>query len=169
MSLVLVLNQDFTPVTVCSVQRAFTLVFLNKADLVSEINEKCLRSINKTFPFPSIIKVKYYVNIPYKGVVMSRHNIFKRDGGKCQYCGTSKDLTLDHLIPRSKGGKSTWTNLVTACKKCNSRKSDYTLEKVGMTLKKLPVKPSYITFLRMHKANHREDWSPYLNPKKASA
>lgn len=169
MNTVLVLNQDFTPLTVCSVQRAFMLVFLNKADLVTEIQNKQLRSITHTFPFPSIIKIKYYVNIPYKGVVMSRHNIFKRDGGKCQYCGTNKELTLDHVIPRSKGGKSTWTNLVTACKKCNSRKSDFSLEKVGMKLVKAPVKPSYLNFLKMYTGSLREDWTPYLNPKKASA
>lgn len=170
MNTVLVLNQDYTPLTVCSVQRAFMLIFLSKADLVTEVKEKRLRSINQSFPFPSVIKVRYYVNIPYKGVVMSRHNIFKRDGGKCQYCGTHKELTIDHIVPRSKGGKSTWTNLVTACKRCNSRKSDYTLDKVGMKLLKAPVKPSYVTFLRMmHNGNCREDWSPYLNPKRASA
>ncbi len=169
MNTVLVLNQDYTPLTVCSVQRAFMLLFLKKADLISDIKEKRLRSISHSFPFPSVIKVKYYVSIPYKGVVMSRHNIFKRDGGKCQYCGTSKELTIDHVVPRSKGGKSTWTNLVTACKKCNSRKSDFPLEKVGMKLSKAPVKPSYLTFLRMNNGAFRDDWTPYLNPKKASA
>ncbi len=169
MNSVLVLNQDYSPLTVCSVQRAFMLIFLNKADIITEVEEKKLRSISKSFPFPSIIKVRHYINIPYKGVVMSRHNIFKRDGGKCQYCGTNRDLTIDHVIPRSKGGKSTWTNLVTACKKCNSKKSDYPLDKVGMKLVKAPVKPSYVTFLRMNTGMDREDWTPYLNPKKASA
>lgn len=169
MNTVLLLNQDYTPLTVCSVQRAFMLIYLKKADLVTEIQEKQLRSVTQTFPFPSVIKVKYYINIPYKGVVMSRHNIFKRDGGKCQYCGTSKELTIDHVVPRSKGGKSTWTNLVTACKKCNSRKSDFALEKVGMKLIKAPIKPSYITFLRMNNGAYRDDWAPYLNPKRFSA
>ncbi len=169
MNTVLVLNQDYSPLTICSVQRAFMLVFLNKADLISEIEEKQLRSISKSFPFPSVIKVRSYKNIPYKGVVMSRHNIFKRDGGLCQYCGTNRDLTLDHVVPRSKGGKSTWTNLVTACKKCNSKKSDFSLEKVGMKLFKAPVKPSYVTFLKMNTGAYREDWAPFLNPKKVSA
>lgn len=169
MNTVLVLNQDYTPLTVCSVQRAFMLIFLKKADLITEVSERKLRSISKSFPFPSIIKVKYYINIPYKGVVMSRHNIFKRDGGKCQYCGVNKDLTIDHVVPRSKGGKSTWTNLVTACKKCNSRKSDFPLDKVGMRLLKAPVKPNYLTFLRLNNGAYRDDWAPYLNPKKVSA
>ncbi|MEO9485002.1 MAG: HNH endonuclease [Ekhidna sp.] len=168
MNTVLVLNQDYTPLTVCTAQRAFTLMFLKKAELISEIKGKKLRSISQSFPFPSIIKIQYYIAIPYKGVVMSRHNIFKRDGGKCQYCGTSKELTIDHIIPRSKGGKSTWTNLVTACQRCNSRKSDYSLDKVGMRLFKAPIKPSYLTFLRMND-KYSEDWAPYLSPKRFSA
>ncbi|MEP1032089.1 HNH endonuclease [Ekhidna sp.] len=169
MNTVLVLNQDYTPLTVCSVQRAFMLMFLKKADLITEIKEKRLRSISQSFPFPSIIIVKYYINIPYKGVVMSRHNIFKRDGGKCQYCGARKELTIDHVVPRSKGGKSIWTNLVTACKQCNSRKSDFTLEKIGMQLTKAPIKPNYLTFLKMYNGAYRDDWAPYLNPKRVSA
>ena len=99
MNTVLVLNQDYTPLTVCSVQRAFLLMFLKKADIISEVKDKQLRSISQSFAFPSVIKIKYYISIPYKGVVMSRHNIFKRDGGKCQYCGTSRELTIDHVIP----------------------------------------------------------------------
>lgn len=168
MNTVLVLNQDFSPLTVCSVQRAFTLLFLDKADLVTDIGEKKLRTVSESYPFPSIIKVRYYISIPYKGIVMSRHNVFKRDHGRCQYCGTTKDLTIDHVIPRSKGGKSTWTNLVTACKRCNSKKSDYTLEKAGMKLMKAPTKPSYVTFLRMNMGTHRADWAPYLNAKRGT-
>ena len=92
--MVLVLNQDYSPLTVCSVQRAFMLVFLGKADLIEDIKEQRLRSITTNFPFPSVVKIKKYVHIPYKGVVMSRHNIFKRDGGKCQFCGTNRDLSM---------------------------------------------------------------------------
>ncbi|MEM6644295.1 MAG: HNH endonuclease [Bacteroidota bacterium] len=164
--MVLVLNQDYSPLTVCSVQRAFMLVFLGKADLIEEIKDQELRSISATFPFPSVVRIKKYIHVPYKGVVMSRTNIFKRDNGKCQYCGTSKDLTLDHVIPRSKGGKSSWTNLVTACKKCNSIKGDYSLEKAGMKLANKPVKPSYLSFLKMNHGSYRHEWDPYLNPKK---
>ena len=165
--MVLVLNQDFSPLTICSVQRAFMLIFLGKADLIAKVENQELRSITQTFPFPSIVKINKYVHIPYKGVVLSRHNIFKRDGGKCQYCGTTKDLTLDHVIPRSKGGKTTWTNLVTACKKCNSMKGDLSLTKAGMDLKKKPTKPSYLSFLRMNTESYRQEWDVYLNPAKA--
>lgn len=168
MNSVLVLNQDYSPLTICSVQRAFLLVFLKKAELLNSVKERELRSISHAYPFPSVIMINRYINIPYKGVVLSRHNIFKRDGHKCQYCGTNKDLTLDHLIPRSKGGKSSWTNLVTACKRCNAAKGDSTIEKAGLKLRTAPVKPSYISFIKMG-SSLREDWKPYLNPKKASA
>lgn len=163
-SSVLVLNQDFSPLTVCSRERAFLLIYLKKADLLSADKNAVLRSVSKTFQSPSVIKINRYVNIPYRGVVLTRHNIFKRDGNQCQYCGTSKDLTLDHLIPRSKGGKSTWSNLVTACKTCNARKGDFTPEKVGLKLKNRPSKPSYVMFLMDHSGQVREEWRQYLEP-----
>ena len=169
MNSVLVLNQDYSPLTICSVHRAFLLVFLEKAELLNIVEELQLRTISQSYPFPSVIKINRYVTMPYKGVVLSRHNIFRRDSHKCQYCGTSKELTLDHLIPKSKGGKSTWTNLVTACKKCNARKGDDSPEQVGMKLKNTPMKPSYISFLRSANGVLREEWKPYLNPQKASA
>lgn len=169
MNSVLVLNQDYTPLTVCSVQRAFLLIFLDKAELLNNAKDRKLRSVSKSYPFPSVIKINRYINLPFKGVVLTRHNVFKRDGNKCQYCGTHKDLTLDHLIPRSKGGKSSWTNLVTACKKCNAKKGDFMIEKTGLTLKNFPIKPSYVAFLRSTNSTLNEDWKKYLNPKKASA
>lgn len=169
MNSVLVLNQDYSPLTVCSVQRAFTLMFLNKAELLSSLKDKKLRSVNNSFPFPSVIKINKYINIPYKGVLMSRHNIFKRDESQCQYCGSSRNLTIDHIIPRSKGGKSTWTNLVTACHSCNSKKGDSTLEKIGMKLLRKPIKPSYTSFLKTSHKAFISDWNRFLDPRKASA
>ncbi|MEQ9405504.1 MAG: HNH endonuclease [Cyclobacteriaceae bacterium] len=169
MNSVLVLNHDYTPLTICSIQRAFLLVFLDKAELLNSLKERKLRTVSSSYPFPSVIKINRYIHIPYKGVVLTRHNIFKRDGHKCQYCGTRQNLTLDHLIPRSRGGKTSWTNLVTACQKCNARKGDSMPEKVGMKLKNMPVKPSYISFMKMANGALREDWKPYFNPKKASA
>lgn len=165
MNAVLVLNQDYSPLTICSAERAFLLLYLDKAELLSEISSQALRTVNKTFPFPSVIKIKRYINIPYKGVILTRHNIFKRDTYSCQYCGTNKDLTLDHLIPKSKGGKSTWTNLVTACKNCNARKGDFRPEEVGLVLLRKPIRPSYVMFLRATSKRIREDWLPYLERK----
>ncbi len=165
MNSVLVLNQDYSPLTICSVQRAFLLVFLHKAELLENIQGQELRSVSKSYPHPSVIRVLDYKNIPYRGVVLTRFNLFKRDGYACQYCGTNKDLTLDHVIPKSKGGKSSWTNLVTACKHCNSRKGDETPEKAGLTLAKKPVKPSYLVFLKSSAGRLQQDWHKYLEPK----
>jgi hypothetical protein len=161
---VLVLNQDFSPIMICTVQRAFLLVYLNKAELISIQEDKKLRTINTTFPFPSIIRLDRYIPIPYKGVVLTRQNVLKRDNFECQYCGNRKDLTLDHLVPRSKGGRSTWTNLVTACKPCNSHKSDHSLEEVNFQLSKQPVKPSYLMFIRNTYKHLNQDWLTYLEP-----
>ena len=158
---VLILNQDFSPVSVCNVQRAFLLVFLNKADMVSEAG-KPIRTVSRTFSMPSIIRLRRYVNMPFKGVVMSRQNLFRRDGYQCQYCGSSKDLTLDHVVPRAKGGKSTWKNLITACRRCNARKGHQTPEKAGLTLRQHPFRPTYVMFLRELAGPGYEDWHPYL-------
>jgi 5-methylcytosine-specific restriction endonuclease McrA len=111
---------------------------------------------------PAVIKLRNYVNVPYKGVVLTRQNVFKRDGFMCQYCGTRKDLTLDHVVPKARGGKSTWVNLITACKKCNTRKGDYAPEEIGFSLKNFPYRPSYVLFLRDFSGYAHDEWIPYL-------
>jgi 5-methylcytosine-specific restriction endonuclease McrA len=147
---------------VCSVQRAFVLVYLNKSELVRPANGFKLHSITRTFPMPSVIRLNRYVTAPYKGVTLTRQNVFKRDSFECQYCGTHKDLTLDHVTPSSKGGQHTWINLVTACKSCNTRKGDYTPEDAGMILRRRPYKPSYALFLRELSGNHGNEWDDFL-------
>ena len=159
---VLVLNQDYCPISVCTVQRAFLLTYLNKTETVATANGHKIRSVSKSFPMPSVIRLTRYVNVPYKGVALTRHNVFKRDQFECQYCGTKDDLTLDHVVPRSKGGKSSWDNLVTACKRCNARKGDYSPDQAGVKLKNLPFKPSYVIFLRDYSGFHCEEWKPFL-------
>jgi len=162
---VLILNQDYTALTICSVQKAFILVYLKKAELVNEANGFQLRSINHSFPMPSIIRLYKYVHLPFKGVMLSRQNIFKRDGNRCQYCGSTFDLTLDHVLPSSRGGRSSWDNLITACKKCNSKKGDFTPEEANMQLDRKPFKPSFIMFLRDFSGHIDDDWKPYLSKK----
>ena len=92
---VLVLNQDYTPLTICSIQRAFLLIFLQKADLVCQFEGEFLRTVTRFFPKPAVIRINRYVSVPYKGVELSRQNVFKRDSYECQYCGTKNELTLD--------------------------------------------------------------------------
>jgi len=159
----LVLNLDYTPITVCTVQRAFLLVFMKKAELIKANETTALHTVDTKYPMPSVIKLGRYISMPYKGVVLSRENVFKRDGYQCQYCGTHKDLTLDHIIPKARGGESNWYNLITACKKCNSNKGNFTPEEAGMKLSMRPYKPSYITYLRDLSGVNYDDWKQFLD------
>jgi 5-methylcytosine-specific restriction endonuclease McrA len=162
-SRVLVLNNDSSPLMVCSIERAFTLVYLNKSEMVKSANGFKLHSVTKTFPMPSVIRLNRYVNAPYKGVNLTRQNIFKRDNFECQYCGTKRDLTIDHVIPRAKGGRDTWTNLVTACKKCNAKKGDNAPEVAGLSLRHKPHKPSYSIFLKDYANGQAHEWEEFLS------
>lgn len=162
MSKVLVLNQDFQAITVCSVQRAFVLVYMEKAELVSDIKDRALVSMAERFQFPSIIRLYSYINLPYRRVALSRHNVYKRDGYRCGYCGSRDMLTLDHVFPKSRGGKDSWQNLVTACQKCNTYKGNRTPEEAEMPLGQPPFRPSHIMYLRDFSGKIQEDWKPYL-------
>lgn len=166
---VLVLNQDFTAFSVCSVPKAFLLVYMNKAELVSQDGRAQLRTVSAAFPLPTIIRLNRYVNRPFRGsgVVLNRQNVFRRDNHRCQYCLSARDLTLDHVRPRSRGGNTSWDNLVTACKKCNSRKGDFTPEEAGMVLMQKPYKPSFVMFIRDFTERINEDWLVYLGKKQA--
>ncbi len=159
---VLVLNQDYQAIGVCSAERAFILVILQKAELLSYHPQRKLRSINREFHFPSIIRLFRYVNFPYKRVNLSRHNVFKRDNNRCVYCGSKDALTIDHVRPKSQGGRDSWDNLVTACQKCNSQKGNLTPEEAGLQLSYEPFRPSFVMFLSNFNGQVREDWKPYL-------
>lgn len=161
----LVLNLDYTPISVCTVQRAFLLVYLEKAELVKKNSLYNLHTVDNTYAMPSVIKLKRYISIPYKGVILSRENVFRRDGYQCQYCGTNKELTLDHVVPKAKGGSTAWNNLVTACKRCNSKKGDFSPEEAGFELNIRPYKPSYVMFIRDFSGYAYDEWMPFLNSK----
>jgi 5-methylcytosine-specific restriction endonuclease McrA len=160
---VLILNQDYSALSICSVSKAFVLVFLDKAELVAASPNHTLRTINDSYPLPTVIRLRRYINVPYKGIMMTRQNIFKRDEHRCVYCGTHDDLTLDHVTPKSRGGRTSWDNLVTACRRCNAKKGDYSLEAAGLKLRKHPFKPSFIMFLRDYSGSAEESWMPYLS------
>ena len=160
---VLILNQDYSALSICSVPKAFLLVYLNKAELVAESEQFRLRTVRDDFPMPSVIRLHRYVNLPYKGVMLTRQNIFKRDGHRCQYCGTAEELTLDHVMPKSRGGKTNWDNLTTACKRCNSRKGDFTPEEANLRLRQKPFKPSFLVFLRDFSGSVEASWMPFLS------
>jgi 5-methylcytosine-specific restriction endonuclease McrA len=160
---VLVLNADYSAISMCTVPKAFLLVYLNKAEMVAECDSDFLRTVSSFYSLPTIIRLHQYVNVPYKSIVLNRHNVFKRDLHKCQYCGINKDLTLDHVIPKSRGGKTSWDNLTTACKHCNSRKGDSLPEEAGMPLNQKPFRPTFVMFVRDYAGNVESTWLPYLN------
>jgi hypothetical protein len=164
---VLVLNQDYSAISICSVSKAFLLVYLDKAEIIESAPTKSLRTINASFPYPVVIRLYKYVHLPFRGVILSRHNVFKRDGNRCQYCGERDDLTLDHVLPKSRGGKSNWDNLTTACKKCNSRKGDFTPEEADMPLLSNPYKPTFLMFIREFSGEPEKLWIPFLGSKEA--
>jgi 5-methylcytosine-specific restriction endonuclease McrA len=160
---VLVLNQSYEPLSVCNVQKAVILLFLRKAELVAERPNRRIRTVSESYPFPSVIRLGSYIRVPYKSIMLSRKNILRRDGHRCQYCGaTSPPLTVDHVIPKARGGMDTWENLVTACLACNNRKRDNTIERAGMMLHSVPRRPSHVSLL-MQSVHHVDDlWKPYL-------
>jgi len=159
---VLVLNQDYQAIAICSVERAFVLVYLRKAELVDRLEERNMRTINQQFPFPSIIRLYRYVHVPFRRVALSRTNILKRDGNRCVYCGSRNDLTLDHVVPRSIGGKDSWENLVSACQTCNTKKGNRTPDMCGMEFNQPPFRPSYIMYLTNFAGSVQQSWLPYL-------
>lgn len=160
---VLVLNLDHSPVAVVSPQKAIVLLLLEKANCLSTYGLREIRTVSRNFEYPAVIRLNHYKNIPYRGVLLNRVNLFRRDGGECQYCGSQRHLTIDHVIPRSKGGKTSWTNLVTACNRCNVNKGDKTPEQAGLILKKEPFKPSLSYFLSEYAERQAEQWLPFLS------
>ncbi len=160
---VLVLNQSYEPISICSVKKAFLLVFLTKAEVIASKNDRTLRTVSVQYSCPSIIRLSNYVRVTFRRVELSRKNILRRDSGRCQYCGkTNPPLTIDHIIPKSRGGEDTWENLITACMKCNNRKGNRTPEEASMPLMSTPKKPSHVTFLKQIVGRVEDSWRPYL-------
>jgi 5-methylcytosine-specific restriction endonuclease McrA len=160
---VLVLNQNYEPLSVCSVKRAVVMVFLGKAEMIEKNDGETLRSVSWSIPVPSVVRLGLYIKVPPKRVLLSRKNIIKRDGHRCQYCGsTHLPMTVDHVIPKIFGGKDTWENLVCACIKCNNIKGNQTPEQTGFRLLRKPRTPNHITFLQRFIGISDQRWRQYL-------
>jgi 5-methylcytosine-specific restriction endonuclease McrA len=160
---VLVLNASYEPLNVCSVRRAHVLVFKGKAEVIEELGVP-LHSASSTFPWPHVIRLITYVRVP-RAVQrkISRRALFARDGWRCVYCGSGGSrLTLDHVVPRSRGGESVWENVVTACAPCNHRKGNRTLEEARMELLKPPKAPAPVLFIHLAAARIPTGWQQYL-------
>lgn len=162
---VLLLDNTYEPIKVIGWMRAMTLVFSGKAEVIEE-SEDLVRSTNTAWKMPSVIR--QLAKFKRKGKVQfSRVNIYMRDGWLCQYCQQkkpTKDLTFDHVLPRSQGGKTNWTNIVTACRPCNSTKEDKTPEQARMKLLRKPEEPRWLPaqmVIRMKEIP--KEWAPYLD------
>src|SRR6185436_1774352 len=139
-SRVLVLNASFEPINVCTARRAVVLILKGVAH-AEESSPQWLHSSRFSMPLPSVIRLVEYIHIPFERKSLSRKNILLRDHNTCQYCGhvfNPAELTLDHVMPRSRGGHSNWDNLVACCKRCNNRKGNATPEEAHMRLIKRP-------------------------------
>ena len=159
----LILNQNYEPMSICNVKKAIILLWLGKAELIEAHETKRVRSVSTSMPFPSIVRLGVYIQIPYKKIILSRKNILRRDGHRCQYCGrTDAGLTVDHVIPKAKKGEDSWENLVTACVDCNNRKGDRSPEESHMKLMRKPMKPNHVAFIRHFIGTVDERWKPYL-------
>lgn len=159
---ILVLNADYRPLNVTTFQRGFNLVWKGKAEVVEYDKESPIVSTVGTYKRPLIIRLIRYVYIPFKKVPLTRHNIFRRDGHMCGYCTSTRDLTLDHILPKSRGGGNTWNNLVTCCKKCNNTKDNRTPEEAGMKLLVEVGRPSMLQFINSMNNSNKVTWSQYL-------
>ncbi|MFC4459151.1 HNH endonuclease [Pseudonocardia nematodicida] len=142
-SRVLLLNASFEPLAVVTSKRAVCLLLSGKAECIQEALEgSAFRSESLSLPAPSVLRLCRYVRVPYRRAVpMTRAGVLRRDGRRCAYCARRAD-TIDHVIPRSRGGAHSWENCVAACRACNSRKADRLIEELGWTLRTTPGPPS---------------------------
>jgi 5-methylcytosine-specific restriction endonuclease McrA len=158
----LVLNASYEPLSVVSGRRAIVLVLAEKADLVQATGHE-LHSERLVVALPSVIRLRYYVRVPYRrGVALSRRGVFARDGHRCQYCGRQAE-SLDHIVPRSRGGSHTWDNVVACCRPCNTQKRDRLLEQTSMNLRRRPRPPRQVTWVAAHVGHVPDAWLEFLD------
>lgn len=159
----LVIDSSYIPRSIIPTERAFVISYKGNAEIIHTHPESFkLVNPNLDIKKPSIIRVFTYVNMKHQKVSLSRENIYKRDNYECVYCGEDnvKLFTLDHVVPQSRGGRDTWDNLVTACKRCNGEKADLTLAEYGKDIPK-PKRPHYLMLLkRIHYIP--DEWKDYL-------
>jgi len=160
------LNATYEPIKVISWQKAITLVLLGKAELI-ERQETMVRTSTRKYELPAVLRLVRRVRVPRKPVQFSRANIYRRDKFICQYCGGTfapAVLTFDHVMPRSRGGDTSWTNIVTSCGNCNRLKGDRTPEEAGMPLLNEPKEPKWWPFALGSGYNESTpaEWRPYL-------
>lgn len=162
---VLLLNSNYEPLNVCNLRRAMALLIGGKADVLHDQLDP-LHTARGDLRAPSVMKMRYQVRRPMPQLRLSRHSILARDNYTCQYCGArSRDLTIDHVIPRWAGGPHTWDNTVACCRRCNLKKGDKTPQQARMPLARKPRRPHFVPYLSLPvylRAQGIEDWRMYL-------
>jgi 5-methylcytosine-specific restriction endonuclease McrA len=162
---VLVLNQNYEPLNVCNLPRAFRMVFGERAEVL-EYDHQVVRTPRAEYRAPAVIRLQHQVRRPRPRVKLTRREVFARDAYTCQYCGRqSGDLTLDHVVPRHRGGSHSWDNLVTACKACNHRKGGKLLDEARLRLARRPFEPRcdvYSLFTPYLRDDRNGSWRSYL-------
>lgn len=160
---VLVLNVNFEPINVCNTPRAIGLLIVGKAEIIQN-GRGVIHTATRVYERPSVIRLQYTVRRPHPHVRLNKREVFRRDGYRCQYCGQySARLTIDHVIPRHRGGRCEWENLVSACPQCNRRKAGRTPQEASMRLRCRPAEPpatAMYLYGRYLERNH--EWTPYL-------
>ncbi len=161
---VLVLNQNYEPLNICRVRRAIVLLYRGKAEML-ENGSGFIQSASHAFPVPSVIQLACLIKRPRPQPKLTRVEVFNRDRYACQYCGTqTRQLTLDHVAPRYRGGEHVWENVVSACIRCNRRKAGRTPSEAGMRLMRQPAPPhgGFSFRIPYHYLQMRSEWQKYL-------
>ena len=157
----LVLNATYEPLSVVSARRAICLVLGEKAEVIAD-DGTVVHSERLSLSSPLVIRLRYVVKVPYhRHTSMSRRAVFARDNHRCGYCGNHAD-SIDHVMPRSRGGKNVWENVIAACRTCNLRKRDRTPEEAGMKLSTIPHAPREMSWIAFSVPRVPEQWKPYL-------
>ncbi len=186
---VLVLNRLWQAVNIVGVKRAFSLLTQEHASVICTAEDNfqvmtvsewihfslenppkddqdCIHTVRMKIRVPSVLLLRYFDRIPSKEVKFSRQSLFERDAYTCQYCGQTchpKDLNLDHVIPRDRGGKTSWENIVTSCIRCNTRKANRLPHQAGMYLRQKPGRPKWRPFVSMEDVGEEDsDWQAFL-------
>jgi 5-methylcytosine-specific restriction endonuclease McrA len=163
MSRALVLNTTYEPLCVVPARRAVVLVLAEKADALSD-SELAMRSERMSIAVPSIIRLRSFVRVPYRRrTALNRRAVFARDSARCQYCMAPAE-SIDHVVPRSRGGEHVWENVVAACRRCNASKRDRLLSETTMVLKRRPAAPRELSWITVAVGRVPDDWQPYLTP-----
>ena len=159
---VLLLNASYEPIAPVSIERAVCLILEGKAEIVTEHESREFRSPSFSIPWPQVVRLVRYIHIPtFRKVYLSRRAILARDNHTCAYCG-GRATTMDHVVPRSRGGRHSWRNIVACCLPCNQRKDDRLLEELGWTLKFEPYEPQGARRIAVSLGHTHPSWDEWL-------